>query len=84
MESLEPVGWSTFFADLEAALPGRLTHRLANCTDDASSVIWPEPIAGETLFNFDAADELGARDGRAALLSEAVRRELGCVVDWAT
>jgi hypothetical protein len=50
MESLEPVGLSTFFADLEAGLQGVLVHQLASSVSYASSIMWPEKLAREPLF----------------------------------
>ncbi len=91
MESFEPVGLSTFFADLEAALPGPLSHRLANSVDHASSIMWPEPLAGQRLFDFlpvqrrgpigKLLDRLRPRYLRA--LAVPAQAQLGCTVEWA-
>jgi hypothetical protein len=59
MESLEPIGLSEFFAELEASLPGRLTYKLANSISHASSVMWPESLAGQPLFAYVPAPRRG-------------------------
>jgi hypothetical protein len=91
MESFEPVGLSTFFADLEAALPGSLSHRLANSVSHASSIMWPEPLAGQRLFDYlpvqrrgpigKLLDRLRPRYLRA--LAAPAQAQLGCNVEWA-
>lgn len=91
MESFEPVGLSTFFADLEAALPGSLTYHLANSVDHASSIMWPQSLAGQRLFDYipvqhrgpvgKLLDRLRPRYLRA--LAAPAQSQLGCTAVWA-
>jgi hypothetical protein len=92
MESLEPVGLEVFLADLEAALGGKLTHTLANSTSRASSVLWPEALAGQALFEFRALPRTGGvgklLDGMwpksERLLAPPLREALGLHPEWAS
>jgi hypothetical protein len=59
MESLEPVGTSVFFAELEASLPGNVTSTLANSVGHASSVMWPAGLMGQRLFAYLPAPRAG-------------------------
>jgi hypothetical protein len=91
MESLEPVGLSVFFADLEAVLPGTLVHRLANSTSHASSVMWPSELVGEALFEHIPAPRhglLGAVLDRvnplqASRVNPSIAGALGSIPAWA-
>jgi len=76
MESLEPIGPSEFFSELEAGLPGRLAHKLANSIGHASSVMWPESLAGQPLFAYLPAPRSGVL-GR--LLDRVRPRYLRCL-----
>lgn len=91
MESFEPVGLSAFFADLEAALSSPLSHRLANSVDHASSIMWPDSLAGQRLFDYipvkrrgrigNLLDRLRPRYLRA--LAAPAQAQLACNVEWA-
>jgi hypothetical protein len=91
MESLEPAGLSTFFADLDAALPGPLTPRLANSVDHASSIMWPAQLAGERLFDYRPIQRRGPlgrvldrlRPRYLCALAAPAQAKLGCTVEWA-
>ena len=59
MESLEPVGTSAFWSELEANPPGHPAHTLANSISHASSVLWPEALVGNPLFAYVPAPRSG-------------------------
>ena len=94
MEALETVGVATFFADLEVDLKGHMSHGLANSTEYADRVMWPESLSGQPVFDY-VESEPPPRRRRAAwflghpsspvrpVLSASLQRQMGCVIDWA-
>lgn len=91
MESLEPVGASAFFAELEASLSANLTHTLANSVAHASSVMWPDALAGLPLFEYLPAPRSGVfgkvldrfRPRYRRCLAAPLQEALGVRPDWA-
>jgi hypothetical protein len=91
MESLEPVGTSAFWSELESELPGHLTHTLANSISHASSVMWPEVLVGRPLFAYVPAPRSGVfgklldrfRPRYLRSLAEPLQNALAVRPEWA-